>query len=310
MTVTGKREDGHPAHERRRHDSGDGTIYVSHNNDPLTGLGLKPGRRRCGRDVHPSRRYGTTAVPVPPGCGNLEIHGTYSVPVTVGAENDLIIKDDVRRTTTPTSCWGCSPQLHPRVPPVKNLDANAPAATTATTTAARSERHDRRRDPVARALVHRRQILLRRGRSGLVTVHRSDRAEVPRPRRHVEQRRPQSGFIKTYGYDDRMRFRSPPKFVDRWRPGWQCSSTPSRSRRASEIASRSAARRRRRRRRRGFVLEGRCRRSHGGWWRALQALRGRSSSWRRPLCSPRPSRSTTTTPRGSCWARARRLLVR
>jgi hypothetical protein len=30
-----------------------------------------------------------------------------------------------------------------------------------------------------------------------------------------------SGFIKTYTYDDRLRFRSPPKFIDPVAAGWQ-----------------------------------------------------------------------------------------
>jgi hypothetical protein len=32
---------------------------------------------------------------------------------------------------------------------------------------------------------------------------------------------PTSGFVKSYGYDDRLRFRSPPKFVDPVAAGWQ-----------------------------------------------------------------------------------------
>ena len=32
---------------------------------------------------------------------------------------------------------------------------------------------------------------------------------------------PQSGFIKSYTYDDRLRFRSPPKFIDPVAAGWQ-----------------------------------------------------------------------------------------
>jgi hypothetical protein len=96
MTVTGKREDGTKLTNAVVPIPSDGATYVSRNNDPLTGTGTSQSGGGCGVTYNPPLPYGTTALPVPPGCGNLEIQGTYSVAVTVAAENDIIIDQQLR----------------------------------------------------------------------------------------------------------------------------------------------------------------------------------------------------------------------
>ena len=108
---------------------------------------------------------------------------------------------------------------------------------TATTTRSTGEPivtnvHDRGRDPLAQALVHRRQLQLRQARHA--DGHRRDRAEATAaPVGTVPAaRRSSTGFTKNYWYDDRFRYRSPPYFLSPSTPPGTSSASTSRCRRA------------------------------------------------------------------------------
>jgi hypothetical protein len=222
MTVTGKREDGTQLTNAVVSIPADGSIYVSHNNDPLTGTGSNQVGGGCGATYNPIAPYGTTAVPVPPGCGNLEIQGTYSVSVTVGAENDIIIKDDVRRTASTDVLMGMISNNFIRVyHPVKNLDTNSsggydcdnnggPAPNVTIDAAILSLAHSFLVDNYFCGAT-----------IGTLTVTGAISQKFRGPVGTSSNGDPQSGFIKSYTYDDRFRFRSPPKFVDPVAAGWQ-----------------------------------------------------------------------------------------
>ncbi len=99
-------------------------------------------------------------------------------------------------------------QLRPRRPPRRDRLARQLQQLRAGGRADGHERAHRGGDPVAQALVHRRQLQLRQARHA--DDRRRDRAEVPR-----HGRPPSSGttivtgFTKNYWYDDRFRYRSP-----------------------------------------------------------------------------------------------------
>ena len=68
-------------------------------------------------------------------------------------------------------------------------------------------------------LVHRRPLRLRQP-AGHADRQRRDRAEVPRPGRHVQRQPLVSGYSKNYNYDDRLRYLEPPHFLDPVQVAW------------------------------------------------------------------------------------------
>jgi hypothetical protein len=222
MTVTGKREDGTQLTNAVVSIPVDGTIYVSHNNDPLTGTGSSQTGGGCGATYNPIAPYGTTALPIPPGCGNLEIQGTYSVSVTVGAENDIIIKDDVRKLATADVLLGMISNNFIRVyHPVKNLDTDSSGGYDC----------DNNGGPAPNVTIDAAILSLAHSfivdnyfcgaTIGTLTVFGAIAQKFRGPVGTSNNGDPQSGFIKSYTYDDRLRFRAPPKFIDPVAAGWQ-----------------------------------------------------------------------------------------
>ncbi|HEV7883787.1 MAG TPA: hypothetical protein VGO81_09460 [Solirubrobacteraceae bacterium] len=222
MTVTGKREDGTQLTNAVVPIPVDGAIFVSHNNDPLTGSGSSQAGGGCGATYNPVYPYGTTSAPVPPGCGNLEIQGTYSVGVTVGAENDIIVKDDVRKSSTSDVLLGMVSNNFIRVyHPVTNLQANSSGGFDC----------DNNGGPAPNVTIDAAILSLAHSfivdnyfcgaTIGTLTVTGAIAQKFRGPVGTSSNGTPTTGFVKSYGYDDRLRFRSPPKFIDPVAAGWQ-----------------------------------------------------------------------------------------
>ena len=189
----------------RRAWPGNGVLYVKNNG-------------ACNGEIPTDADYDE-----PIGCGNVYVSGTYSKSLTIAAANDVIIRPTlgakrpagrrehhagdgsdatlgliannfVRVGHRVDRQLACAQLRHGRRAVVTNV-------------------HDRRRDPVAAALVHRRQLRLRPARHA--DRQRRDRAEVPRPGRHRHRRHASPpGYLKDYWYDDRLRYRSPPYFLE------------------------------------------------------------------------------------------------
>ena len=132
-------------------------------------------------------------------CGNVYVSGTYAKPLTIAAANDVIIRptagatllaktkdSDIKLADGSDATLGLiannfvrvGPQGQPRHQPLQQLQLDERAD--------RHRRPDRRRDHVAAALLHRRQLRLRPVRHA--DRQRRDRAEVPRPGRHRQRR--------------------------------------------------------------------------------------------------------------------------
>ena len=151
----------------------------------------------------------------PKTCGNLYVQGTYATSMTFGAENDIIIgsqTDTTNGNLTQVRRRGPGPdrqQLRPRLPQVnrarRQLRRNADGRD--------EQRHDRRRDPLAAALLHGRQLRLRQRPLGTLNVNgaiaQKYRGAVGTgTRRHRRDR-----LHEELQYDDRLRYRSPPYFL-------------------------------------------------------------------------------------------------
>ena len=162
-----------------------GVIYVDNSN---TGSCAAGGYVR-------EQRYTGTGRGSPTSCGNAWISGTYSNDLTIAADNDVIIEGEHDAHRRRRAARADRQQLRARLPP------------------GRSRRHRRQRsgrlrehrlgrrargargDPVAQALVHPRQLVLRAAHRR-PDGGRRDRPEVPwtgrhRQRRHDHHRLPQ-----------------------------------------------------------------------------------------------------------------------
>jgi Tfp pilus assembly protein PilX len=222
MTVTGRREDGTQLTNAVVPIPSDGSIYVSHDNDPLTGTGPSLVGGGCGATYNPVAPYGTIALPVPPGCGNLEIQGTYSVSVTVGAENDIIVKDDVRRSGTADVLLGMVSNNFIRVyHPVKNVVPNSSGGYDCTNDGGPAPNVTV--DAAILSLAH--SFIVDNyfcgATIGTLTVNGAIAQKFRGPVGTSLGNTAVTGFTKTYAYDDRLRFRSPPRFIDPVAAGWQ-----------------------------------------------------------------------------------------
>jgi Tfp pilus assembly protein PilX len=222
MTVTGKREDGTQLTNAVVPIPSDGSIFVSHNNDPLAGTGTSLAGGGCGATYNPVAPYGTIALPVPPGCGNLELQGTYSVSVTIGAENDIIIKDDVRRSGTADVLLGMVSNNFIRVyHPVKNLVPNSSGGYDCTNDGGPAPNVTI--DAAILSLAH--SFIVDNyfcgATIGTLTVNGAIAQKFRGPVGTSLGNTAVTGFTKTYAYDDRLRFRSPPRFIDPVAAGWQ-----------------------------------------------------------------------------------------
>ncbi len=222
MTVTGRREDGTQLTNAVVAIPADGVVYVSHDNGPLTGTAPNQHGGGCGVTYNPVAPYGTTALPVPPGCGNLEIQGTYSVAVTVGAENDIIIKEDVRKAATADVLLGMISNNFIRVyHPVKNLVANSSGGYDCENNGGPGPNVTI--DAAVLSLAH--SFIVDNyfcgATIGTLTIFGAIAQKFRGPVGTSINGVPETGFLKAYTYDDRLRFRSPPKFIDPIAAGWQ-----------------------------------------------------------------------------------------
>ena len=223
MTVTGRREDGTQLAGAVVPLPADGVIFVSHDNGPLTGTPPNQTGGGCGATYNPVAPYGSAALPIPPGCGNLEIQGTYSVALTLGAENDIVIKDDVRKAASADVLLGMISNNFIRVwvyHPVSNLVASGT-----------SYDCDNNGGPVPNVTVDAAILSLAHSfivdnyvcgaTVGTLTVFGAIAQKFRGPVGTSINGTPETGFVKAYTYDDRLRFRSPPKFIDPVAAGWQ-----------------------------------------------------------------------------------------
>jgi type II secretory pathway pseudopilin PulG len=171
-----------------------------------------------------------TAV-APDTCGNLEIEGDYAVNVTFAAENDIVITDDLERTSGSQVLLGLIATNYVRVHhPVTDCDTevagrpvcnylkgceNAPGSpqdvsiTGAVLSLTKSFMVDNWFCGDALGTLHFKGAIAQKFRG-------------PVSRLNVGTERPGfAGYLKDYEYDDQLRYRSPPKFLDPVAAQWR-----------------------------------------------------------------------------------------
>ena len=202
MTVTGKRENGTVLTGASMPMPVDGVIYVG--DDPAAACtGFDPARAT---DL------------AQPGCGDVRIRGTYARNVTITAQNDIRIEEDITRSSTDDVMLGLIADDWVRVHhPVSNYDM---AAGTCTNNGGPGSITIQ-----AAVLAVNDSFTVDRywcgAALGTITV---EGAIAQAHRGAVGTGGGSTGYIKDYTYDDRLRFRTPPKFLDPVQSSWRLQS--------------------------------------------------------------------------------------
>jgi Tfp pilus assembly protein PilX len=205
MHVTGKREDGTALANVRVAEPADGVIYITNGS--------------CGATYNPLAPYVSSTQPSPTGCGNAEVKGTYTSNITIAADNDIIIMDDLKRpSATSDALLGLISNNFIRVyHPVKNFSASTldcdnnggPAPDVQIDAAILS---------LAHSFIH--DYWFCGAPTGKLTINGVIAQKFRGPVGTGSGATVSTGFIKNYVYNDNLRFRSPPKFLDPIQAGW------------------------------------------------------------------------------------------
>lgn len=211
MTVWGRRENGQPLQGATIPMPVDGVVYV----------GNDPGKPCNGHNVvNPNVPRGTpaataqaTTIDSANGCGDLTLNGTYARNLTLTAQNDIVVDEDVKRSGDVMLGLIATQWVrvyHPTTANGYNCGENASSGPF-------SIQID------AAILAIQKSFTVDRywcgDRIGTLSV---DGAIAQKYRGPVG--RGDSGYIKDYEYDDRLRFRSPPRFLDPVQASWKLQS--------------------------------------------------------------------------------------
>jgi len=201
MTVTGTRENGRVLTNATMPVPTDGVVYVA-DDDTSSCAGYDP------LDPYAAQ----------PGCGTLRVSGSYAYNLTLGAENDIIIEEDI--TAVGDVLLGLVATNWIRVyHPIDSSCENdgGPSGGLTIQAAMLALQHSFTvdnfwcGDPLGNLTV-------------LGAIAQRFRGPVGR------FGSPNTGYVKDYNYDDRLRFRSPPRFLDpvqsTWRVQLQAEQVP------------------------------------------------------------------------------------
>jgi hypothetical protein len=176
--------------------------------------------RPCGKTYDPLDPYGA-----PAGCGNVEVEGTYDRSLTVGAKQDIIVREDLKRANDGV-VFGLISEGWTRV--YHNFDlVKSNGKTVGCTTAAGGSLGDVQIDAAILSLTHSFTVDgyfcdNGPGRLGTLTVRGAIGQKFRGP--VGTSGGDGTGYIKDYQYDRRLQFRSPPRFLDPVLPNWQIRS--------------------------------------------------------------------------------------
>jgi len=207
MTVTGTREDGTVLNGTNVALPADGVLYVA--NSPTL----------------PCTTYDPLdTASVPAGCGNLEVEGTYSVDVTLTAENDILIKNDITRNPGTQALLGLISNNFIRVHhPVTNRSFNPNISNGSVNyVSANCDNNGSLGSPLQidaaiLSLTHSFVVDNYYCGNGLGTL--AVNGSIVQAYRGAVGRG-NSGYIKNYTYDNRLKYRSPPHFLNPLKAGW------------------------------------------------------------------------------------------
>jgi hypothetical protein len=161
----------------------------------------------------------TATYPNSSSCGNVIVNGTYSGQLTIAAENDIIIKDDLIRSGS--GLLGLIANNFIRVyHPLTNNNTSASSCSGAGNGS--GSQSNIRIDAAMLAIQH--SFIVDHYNCGnplgTLTVNGAISQKFRGPVGTVSGTTPYSGYSKNYTYDDRLRYLAPPKFLDPVESAW------------------------------------------------------------------------------------------
>lgn len=209
MTVTGTREDG--------------TVYNNTAGVPLPADGVLYVANSPTQACTAYNPIATAAATG--GCGNLEIRGSYGANVTFTAENDILITEDITRATGSEALLGLisnnfirvhhpisgSPSFTPQFYNGLVYDMDASCTNS-------SGPDSIQIDAAILSLTHSFIVDNYYCGAGLGTLSVS--GAIVQAYRGTVGTSSGTGYIKNYTYDNRLKYRSPPKFLNPLKAGW------------------------------------------------------------------------------------------
>ena len=210
MRVTGTREDGTVLSASDVAIPADGVVYVA--ND-----GSCPDYTAVDSAAAPAT------------CGNLELQGSYAANVTFTAENDILVKDDVTRTSSGSPfLLGLIAANYVRVDhPVTGCNPASPVTCNFRTGCTNAPGTPTDVAIEAAILSLTRSFIVDNwfcgAALGTLRVHGAiaQMFRGPVSRDNTGPTAGTSGYTKDYSYDTRLKYRSPPKFLDPVQAQWR-----------------------------------------------------------------------------------------
>ncbi|MBI4897165.1 MAG: hypothetical protein HY827_02225 [Actinobacteria bacterium] len=158
----------------------------------------------------------------PVNCGSVEIEGTYNIPLTIAAENDIVVTDDViAAASSPDAVMGLIANEFVRVRHYISGDSAGNITNTTSCTNSGSKRVNEI-DAAILALQHSFTVDNYRCGSGLGTLTIKG-GLTQKYRGAVGTSGGNTGYLKDYQYDYRLRYLTPPYFLTPSLSGWRIS---------------------------------------------------------------------------------------
>ncbi|HEV7492596.1 hypothetical protein [Baekduia sp.] len=192
-------------------------------NKPLTGAGAPPNGviyvqtdpavvpSNCGYDKY--QRYLNDKA-----CGDVAVSGTYANSVTVGSENDIVVNADVKQAAGSDSMLGLVATGFVRVyHPIAGIGSSDCGSTNDTPAGFAAIQQI---DAAILSLAHSFMVdnYMCANSEGTLTVNG---AIAQSYRGVVGTGNGSTGYIKNYNYDDRLKVREPPNFLDPIKTSWR-----------------------------------------------------------------------------------------
>ena len=152
------------------------------------------------------------------GCGNLYVHGTYAKNLTIASANDIIVDGDLKMTANSDTVLGLIADNFVRVQHKVNRDNwSNPSQTDCDNTTGTLQ--DVRIEAAILALKH--SFIVDNHACGDALGTLSVKGAIAQRFRGVVGTFTPTGYLKDYNYDDRLRYRSPPFFIDPVSASWK-----------------------------------------------------------------------------------------
>jgi hypothetical protein len=158
----------------------------------------------------------TVTYPSSSGCGNAIVRGNYSGQLTIAAENDIIVDEDIRRNLGTGGLLGLVANNFVRVKhPVSDQTSRNDCGDNEDDT---GTIHDLRIDAAILAISH--SFIVDHYNCGDELGELEVNGAISQKFRGAVGTTGGTGYIKDYNYDDRLRYQEPPFFLDPVQSAW------------------------------------------------------------------------------------------